>query len=102
MENEFFATDSSFNHLYCSYLLHFAMMKFANQHQADYCLGRSASTGSVYDYKHHFKAEQYQLFWSYSHRTTNIRNRKYLYKLWRLLPYPLMLRIAPFVYSRIY
>ena len=102
MENEFFATDSDFNHLYTSYMLHYGMMSFAKEHQADYSLGRSTFDSSVYQYKQHFKAEQHQLFWSHSHRTTNIRNRKFLYTLWRLLPYRIMLLIAPFVYRRVF
>jgi hypothetical protein len=102
MENEFFATATEFNHLYPSYLLHYGMMKFAMDNNCDYLLGRSTYESSVYEYKQHFKAEQYYLFWSYSHRTRNIRNIGFLKKLWKALPYRLMLFISPFVYQRIY
>ncbi|MDR1847342.1 MAG: hypothetical protein LBR17_04410 [Bacteroidales bacterium] len=102
MENEFFATDTEYNCLYTSYLLHYAMMQFAQSKDSDYSLGRSTYDSSVHHYKQHFKAETHKLYWSFSHRTKNIRNNKFLYSLWRLLPYRLVLLLAPFVSRRIY
>ncbi|MDR1725810.1 MAG: aminoacyltransferase [Bacteroidales bacterium] len=102
MENEFFATDSKFNNLYTSYLLHFGMMTCAKDANCDYLLGRSTYESSVYNYKLHFKAQQYQLFWSYSYRIKNIRDNRFFYRLWKILPYRVMLRIAPYVHRLIY
>ncbi|MDR1006250.1 MAG: hypothetical protein LBL74_05240 [Bacteroidales bacterium] len=102
MENEFFATDSKSNHFYTSYLLHYSMMQFAHDEHCDYSLGRSTYESSVYYYKMHFKAEQYQLYWSFSYKHKNIRNYKILYRLWKLLPYRFVQWLSPFVYRFIY
>ncbi|MBR1769014.1 MAG: GNAT family N-acetyltransferase [Bacteroidales bacterium] len=65
--NEFFSTLSEFNNLYTSYALHYAMICFAKEKGAKtYSFGRSTRNTSVHAYKKHWKAEEHNLYWSYS------------------------------------
>jgi lipid II:glycine glycyltransferase (peptidoglycan interpeptide bridge formation enzyme) len=103
MENEFFSTQREYHQLYTSYILHFAMMGFARDaNMSSYLLGRSTLGSSVYDYKKHFKAEEIRLFWSYSHKTKNIRNLKFLFKIWKAIPNPIIRILSGSIYRRIY
>ncbi|MBQ9254013.1 MAG: hypothetical protein IJ180_04465 [Bacteroidales bacterium] len=86
-ENEFFATLSSFNKYYTSYLLHYTMICFAKENNATtYSFGRSTRNGGVHTYKRHWKAKDYNLFWSYSEKRKNIRDNTFLIKIWNKLP----------------
>ena len=102
-ENALFATERNFNHFYTSYALHYEMMKFSLQEKAEsYYLGRSTRSSSVHNFKRHFSPIEIPLYWSYSHKTKNIRDNKLLKKLWRLLPFGVAKRIGSFFYKRIY
>ncbi len=102
-ENGLFSTDTHFNHLYTSYALHNEMMIYAQSQGASrYWLGRSTRASSVHQYKRHFKPEETDLFWSYSVPTKNIRNKTYLRRLWRLLPFPLANFLGGLISPRIY
>ena len=102
-ENILFATDQNHNNLYTSYALHYEMMRFSLQEKAEsYYLGRSTRSSSVHDFKRHFHPIEIPLYWSYSHKTKNIRDNKLLKKLWRLLPFGVAKRIGCFFYKRIY
>lgn len=102
-ENALFATDQNHNNLYTSYALHYEMMRFSLQEKAEsYYLGRSTRSSSVHDFKRHFHPIEFPLYWSYSHKTKNIRDNKLLKKLWRLLPFGVSKLIGGFFYKRIY
>lgn len=102
-ENALFATETKYNHCYTTYALHYAMMQYSLQSGAkSYYLGRSTRQSSVHEYKRHFNPEEIALYWSSSHKTKNIRDKKILKKLWRLLPFGVSKLIGGFFYKRIY
>ncbi|MDR0971324.1 MAG: aminoacyltransferase [Bacteroidales bacterium] len=102
-ENEFFATLSSFNHFYPSYALHNSMIIYSKENGANtYSLSRTTKNSSVYKYKKHFKAEEIQLYWSSNKKERNIRNNKFLFSLYKLIPYFIAKRIGNIIHKRIY
>lgn len=101
--NGLFATLSAYNKHYVSYLLHYSMINYAKSLGAIYySFGRSTRNSSVHTYKKHYKGEEIPLFWSYSHKTKNIRNNKKLYSLWRKVPYFATKIIGPIISRYIY
>src|SRR5574344_632749 len=101
--NSLFATIKQYNKHYVSYALHYAMMNYIKQNNGRfYSLGRSTRNSSVYNYKRHFKGEEIALYWSYSFKKKNIRDRKILYSLWKILPYNLTKIIGPLIAKHIY
>lgn len=102
-ENNLMASLSSFNKYYTSYLLHHFMITYSKQNQGQtYCFGRSSKNSSVYAYKKHYKAKETPLFWSFSRKTSSIRNYKIFFSLWKLLPYRLTIIIGGIFHKRIY
>ncbi len=102
-ENGLFSTITEYNHLYTSYALHNAMMVYAKEQGATlYWLGRSTRASNVHKYKSHFKPKETDLFWSYSVPTKNIRNKTFLRRLWRLLPFPIAKILGAIISPRIY
>lgn len=103
LENEYFATIAEANKFYTSYILHYAMICYAKEHGARlYSFGRSSRNTSVHNYKRHWKAPEYNLYWSYSKRVSNIRQKKKYYKLWRKLPYRVTSCFGPLLSKYIY
>ncbi len=102
-ENDLFATDMQYKHLYTSYLLHDAMISYSQKLGLEsYWLGRSTRGSSVHLYKKHFHPEEVNLYWSNSHPTKNIRDNKLLKKIWRLLPFPIANLLGPFANRFVY
>lgn len=102
-ENNLFATLSSENKNYTSYLLHYSMINFSKEKNAKtYSFGRCTKDSSVYNFKKHFKAKEIPLYWSSSHKTTSIRNNKWFFSLWKCLPYRLTILLGGLIHERIY
>lgn len=102
-ENTLFATLSSHNKYYTSYLLHDTMINYSLHNDAKtYSFGRSTKDSSVYYFKKHFKAKEIPLYWSFSHKTNTLRNKKWLFSLWKRLPYKLTILFGGIIYRRIY
>ncbi|MBO7277861.1 MAG: hypothetical protein J6U84_07875 [Bacteroidales bacterium] len=102
-ENGLFATEKKYNHYYTTYALHYAMMQYSLQEGAkSYYLGRSTRHSTVHEYKRHFRPQEIQLYWNYSHPKKNIRDNKILKKLWRLLPFNLSKELGKYFFERIY
>ena len=102
-ENNLFATLSSENKNYTSYLLHYSMINFSKEKNAKtYSFGRCTKDSSVYNFKKHFKAKEIPLYWSSSHKTTSIRKHKWLFFLWKCLPYRLTILLGGLIHKRIY
>ncbi len=101
--NELFATLKDYNKYYVSYALHNSMIAFAKKSNAVYySFGRSTRNSSVHDYKRQFDGEEIALYWSYSRKRKNLRDNKFLYKLWKLVPYGLTKILGPYIVKRIY
>ncbi|MPL79804.1 hypothetical protein SDC9_25690 [bioreactor metagenome] len=102
-ENNIFATLSSENKNYTSYLLHYSMINYCKENNAKtYSFGRCTKDSSVYNFKKHFKAKEIPLYWSSSHKTTSIRNNKWFFSLWKCLPYRLTILLGGLIHERIY
>ncbi len=102
-ENILFATDTRYNHFYTTYALHYAMMCYVReQHATAYWLGRSTRHSGVHLYKSHYRPEERDLFWSYSRPCKDIRQKTWLRKLWRMLPFGLATFLGGIIYKRIY
>lgn len=102
-ENNLFATLSSENKNYTSYLLHYSMINYCKENNAKtYSFGRCTKDSSVYYFKKHFKAKEIPLYWSSSHKTTSIRKHKWLFFLWKCLPYRLTILLGGLIHKRIY
>lgn len=102
-ENEFFATINQYNHCYTSYILHYSMMCFVKQEGGSvYSFGRSTINSSVHKYKRHWKAEEKNLYWSYSQKHKNIRDKKIFYTLYRKIPYCISSIFAPILSKYVY
>jgi len=102
-ENEFFATIEQYNHLYTSYILHYSMLCFAKQEKARfYSFGRSTINSSVHQYKKHWKAPESVLYWSYSQKHKNIRDRKILHTIWKKIPYGISSFWGPILSKYVY
>ena len=102
-ENNLFATLSSENKNYTSYLLHYSMINYCKENNAKtYSFGRCTKDSSVYNFKKHFKAKEIPLYWSSSHKTTSIRNNKWFFSLWKCLPYRLTILLGGLIHERIY
>lgn len=102
-ENVLFATIGEYNHLYTSYILHYAMMCYAKEKGGTrYSFGRSTRDSSVHNYKKHWKAKEYNLYWSYSKNHKSIRDRKIYYTLWKKLPYSISSLFGPILSKYVY
>ena len=103
LENTYFATLSKFNPLYPSYALHNAMINYSKLNKASiYSLGRCTKGSSVYNYKKHWKAQETQLYWSHNTKFKSIRNNKWLFTIWKHLPYPLTILIGGLITRRVF
>ncbi|MDO5760004.1 MAG: hypothetical protein Q4Q06_03155 [Bacteroidota bacterium] len=102
-ENELFATIEKYNHCYTSYILHYSMMCFAKQEKASlYSFGRSTINSSVHNYKKHWRAKEYNIYWSYSKKHRNIRDKKIFYTIYRKIPYSISSLFSPILSKYIY
>lgn len=101
--NTLFATDTAYNRLYTSYILHNRMMLYAKERGVSrYLFGRSTRHSGVHTFKSHFKPQEIPLFWSYSFRHRNIREYTWLSKLWRLIPFRIANVLGSAISRRIY
>ncbi len=101
--NSFFATVGEYNHYYTSYILHYSMICYAKEKNGRrYSFGRSTRDTSVHNYKKHWKAKEYNLYWSYSKKHKNIRTRKIFYTIWKKLPYSLSSFFGPLLSRYVY
>ncbi|MFA7082807.1 MAG: peptidoglycan bridge formation glycyltransferase FemA/FemB family protein [Bacteroidales bacterium] len=102
-ENILFASLSDFMHFYTSYALHHSMIEYSRENNVIiYSFGRSTKECSVYMFKKHFKAQETPLYWSFSHKTKSLRNNKWFFSLWKLLPYHLTTKLGEAIHKRIY
>lgn len=102
-ENNLFATLSSDNKYYTSYLLHYSMINYCKENNAKtYSFGRCSKDSSVYSFKKHFKAKEIPIYWSSSHKITSIRNNKWFFSIWKHMPYKLSILLGGLIYERIY
>ncbi|MCF0210816.1 MAG: GNAT family N-acetyltransferase [Bacteroidales bacterium] len=97
--NELFATSKDYNKYYTSYLLHYAMMCYAQENKAKYySLGRCTKNSSLHKYKKHWQGEDITLFWSFSKKQRNIRE----YNFHKHLPKRLIRWASPWLSKWIY
>jgi len=102
-ENNLFATLSSENKNYTSYLLHYSMINYCKENNAKtYSFGRCTKDSSVYYFKKHFKAKEIPLYWSSSHKITSVRNHKWLFSFWKHMPYKISILLGGLIHERIY
>ena len=102
-ENILFASLSKYMYLYTSYALHHSMIEYSKKNKAStYSFGRSTKDSSVYKFKQHFKAKETPLYWSSSHKTKNLRNKKWFFAIWKRIPYQLTKIIGEEIHKRIY
>lgn len=102
-ENILFASLSDYMHFYTSYALHNSMIEYSKANNASiYSFGRSTKNSSVYMFKKHFKAHEIPLYWSFSNKTKSLRNNKWFFNLWKLLPYDITTKLGEAIHKRIY
>jgi len=104
VENTWFSTLSDHNNLYPSYLLHWNMIEDAiNQGRKIYSFGRSTSESGVHEFKKQWLAEERPVYFSKSiQNTINLKDQKWLTKIWKVLPAAVVNNVGPFVAKRIY
>ena len=103
LENTYFATLSKFNSIYPSYALHNEMINYSKHKNASiYSLGRCTKGSSVYNYKKHWKAQETQLYWSHSTKFKTLRNNKWLFTIWKHLPYSLTILLGGIIHKIVY
>ena len=103
-ENTWFSTLADFNHLYPSYLLHDEMIRNAvNQKAHIYSMGRSTKNSGVHRYKLQWPVEEKELFFNTTQQPGfNLKDQKWLTKVWKRLPAGFVNRLGPIVAKRIY
>jgi len=103
-ENCWFATIRKFNNLYTSYCLHWEMIKYSIENNANfYSFGRSTQNSSVLRYKKQWNTENITLYWSYSEKQKyNIRRFHILSALWKKLPLFIANKLGPYFARNIY
>lgn len=104
VENTWFSTLSGFNKLYTPYVLHWKMIEDAIEGGGDmYSFGRSTSGSGVHNFKKQWQAQEKPLYFSASFQNKyNLKNQKWLTKIWKVLPAAFVNRVGPFVAKRIY
>ena len=99
-ENELIATNTEYNKLYTSYILHNTMINSSKQEDCEvYSMGRSTRDSNVYYYKKHWGFNEINLFWSNNKRDENTKLKSLLPKIWRLLPINLAKLIGPIIHK---
>lgn len=96
--NEWFSTLEEHNHYYPSYLLHYAMLRYAKENGGKiYSLGRSTRDSGVHKYKKHWNGEETTLFFSYSKKVKDIRQNQFYKKLWKHVPLFVKKIVSPLI-----
>lgn len=99
-ENELIATNTEYNKLYTSYILHNTMINSSKQENCKvYSMGRCTRNSNVYNYKKHWGFKEINLFWSNNKRDENTKLKSLLPKIWRLLPIHLAQIIGPIIHK---
>lgn len=103
-ENTWFSTLQEYNQLYTSYTLHDKIIKSAiNKKAHTYSMGRSSINSGVQQYKLQWPVKEKHLFFnSTSSKGVNLKDQKWLTKVWKLLPATLVNNLGPAVAKRIY
>ena len=103
-ENCWLATNSRFNKLNTSYLLHWTMITYAIQQSAKiYSFGRSTINSGVHQYKKQWKTNDYTIYRNFSHPTgKDIRSFAFLSKIWQHTPNLITNSIGPNIAKYLY
>ena len=98
-EDCWLSTLSDYNHLYCSVLLYWEMIKYSIEKDKKYfSFGRSTKDSSLLHFKKQWMPIEKKLYFSYSEpKKINLKKMIFLTKIWKLLP----LKVANFVGPKI-
>jgi hypothetical protein len=104
IENSWFSTISKYNKYYPAYLLHWKMIEDAiNQKKKIYSLGRSTTNSGVHEFKKQWQTDEKPLYFSKNVQSKfNLKEQKWLTKIWKVLPSAVVNQVGPFVAKRIY
>lgn len=104
IENTWFSTISKYNNLYPAYLLHWKMMEAAiGRKMKIYSFGRSTTNSGVHDFKRQWQTDEKPLYFSKTITGKfNVKNQKWMTKIWKVLPPVVVNQLGPFVAKRVY
>ena len=103
-ENCWMVTNPSFNKLNVSYLLHWTMIAYAFEQNAEiYSFGRSSINSGVHQYKKQWKTDDYIIYRNFSHPPRkDIRSFTFLSKIWQHTPNLITNSIGPNIAKYLY
>jgi len=102
-ENTWFSTMKEAQKEYVSDFLHWQMIKYAiKQNASVYSFGRSDENGSVFWYKNHWPVENVPLYEYSLNRRVNLKNHKWLSRLWHKIPFSVTCLLGPKLIKHIY
>jgi hypothetical protein len=103
-ENIWFSTISKYNNLYPAYLLHWKMIECSiGQKMKIYSFGRSTTNSGVHDFKKQWQVYEKPLYFSKTFPGKfDLKNHKWLTKIWKVLPPLVVNKLGPFVAKRVY
>ena len=102
-ENTWFSSDRAYKKHLVSDHLHWQMIQYAIENKGEiYSLGRSTRDGNVHQYKKHWPVLDKPLYQLDDESGLQLKNQKWLAGIWKLIPYPLTLRLGPGLVKDIY
>jgi len=102
-ENTWFSSNRAYKKYLVSDHLHWQMIQYTIENKGEiYSMGRSTLSGSVHQYKKHWPVGDKPLFHIDNEQGFQLKNQKWLAKLWKTTPYPITLRLGPTLVKHIY
>ncbi|HDO06572.1 MAG TPA: GNAT family N-acetyltransferase [Bacteroidetes bacterium] len=102
-ENTWFSTKKETQKEYVSDFLHWQMIQYAIQRKAKiYSFGRSDADGNVFQYKNHWPVKNLPIYEYRLNHSADIKDHKWMAKLWRKIPYPVAYYLGPGLVRHIY